>query len=132
VLSAPILFSLNLLVTVALLGAAFVTGLRGRLAPHLVLVALTLASLGTTIYFAERLGELYDLDAAGAIKPLHLAIAKLATLAYLGPIVTGFMNLRDRRWQRLHFRVALAVAALTLLAAVTGTWMLLASPRLPT
>jgi hypothetical protein len=131
VLTAPVLFPLNLVVTVALLGAVFVTGLRGRLRPHLVLVALTLASLGTTIYFAEKLGELYDLDAAGVIKPVHLGIAKTATLAYLAPIVTGIANLRDRRWQRLHFKVAIAVGALTLLAAITGTWMLLASPRLP-
>ena len=118
-------------VTVVLLGGVVATGLRRRLRVHLVLVALAVSSLGATIWFAEQLGELYDLEAAGWVKPLHLTLAKLTTAAYLLPIGTGFATLRDRRRRPLHFKAAMAVLALTAVATGTGIWMLLAAERLP-
>lgn len=126
-----ILFPVFLVLTVLLLGGAVVTGLRGRVRLHLATVAVTVVSLVLTIWFAERLGELYDLDSAGAIKDVHLALAKIATFAYVAPIASGVMTLRDRRHKRLHFRFAMIVLALTVAAAVTGTWMLLAATPLP-
>ena len=125
-----LLFPAFLVGTVLLLVAVVATGLRGRVRPHLALVALTVASLGTTIYFAEKLGALFDLDSAGAITPVHLALAKLATLAYLGPVVSGVMTLRNRAHKRLHLRIALMVLALTVATACTGVWMLSAAEPL--
>jgi hypothetical protein len=126
-----VLFPALLAATVLLLGAAVVTGLRGRVRLHLWTVGTTVVSLGLTIWSAEQLGELYDLDAAGAIKPVHLALAKIATAGYLAPLITGWMTLRDRRHKRLHFRCAMAILVLTVTAAITGTWMLLAAEPLP-
>lgn len=117
--------------TLVLLGVVVATGLAARRRIHLVAVGLAVIALGTTIYFAEKMGELYDLAAAGAITPVHLAIAKLTTLAYLAPVVTGILTIRDARWRARHRRCAFGVLALTLATAVTGTWMVLAAPRLP-
>lgn len=121
------LFLLFLLLTVALLVAVVVTGLTARVRPHLVLVALTVAALGITIYYAVQLGGLYDLESAGRITPVHLALAKLTTVSYLAPLVTGLMTLRNRAHKRLHFRWVLVVLALTAASACTGAWMLLAA-----
>lgn len=123
-------FPAFLVLTVALLGGVVATGLRRRMRLHLILVASALASLGVTIFFAEQLGELYDLASAGRITPVHLTMAKLTTVAYLLPIVTGAMTLRDRRRRPLHFKAAMAVLALTLLTTATGLWMILAAERL--
>jgi hypothetical protein len=123
-------FPVFLGVTVLLLVAVVLTGLRGRVRPHLTLVALAVASLGTTIWFAEQLGDLYDLASAGAITPIHLTIAKITTLGYLGPVITGVMTLRDRRHRRLHRVLALSVLGLTAVTAVTGSLMLMAAERL--
>jgi hypothetical protein len=123
-------FVIFLLVTVALLVATVVTGLTARLKPHLVLVACTVVSLGVAIYYAEQLGEQYDLEAAGAIKDVHLALAKIATLSYLAPIASGIATLRNRARKKLHLVLALTTVALTVAAAVTGTWMILAAEPL--
>jgi hypothetical protein len=83
-----------------------------------------------TIWYAEQLGELYDLESAGAIMPVHLALAKITVFAYLLPIVTGVLTLRDRKHKRAHFTCAMVALVLTVLATVTGTWMVLAAERL--
>lgn len=121
----------SLALTLAALGVVFWSGLTARLRVHFPAVACAVVLLGVTIFFAERLGGEYDLDAAGRIKPVHLALAKIATAAYLAPLATGVMTLRDRRWRRLHLAAALATLALTVAAAVTGTWMVLAAEPLP-
>jgi hypothetical protein len=122
-------FPLFLGATVVLLGAVVWTGLTARVAIHIPLVALTLVSLALAIYFALGLGRLYDLKAAGAITPTHMVIARIATASYLLPIVTGVMTLRSRKHRRLHFWMAMLVIVLTVVTAITGTWMLLLSPR---
>jgi len=123
-------FVLFLLLTVALLGADVFTGLKSRLRAHLVFVTLTVVSLALAIYYAEQLGKLYDLDAAGAIKDVHLTLAKLATGSYLLPIATGIATYRNRARRKLHFKMAMIALVLTVSAAVTGTWMILAAePR---
>ena len=124
-------FVLFLCVTLLLLGVVVKTGLAARRRIHLTAVALAVAALGTTIFFAEQMGEHYDLAAAGAITPVHLTIAKLTTLAYLLPVVTGILTIRDARWRPRHRLCAFLVLAMTVATAITGTWMLLASPRLP-
>lgn len=118
-------FVLWLLVTLALLGAAVWTGFAARRRAHLALVVGAVAALGVTIYFAERLGRLYDLASAGAITPIHLFIAKVTTVAYLLPIASGI-----RLWFRpgargAHRILAFTVLGLTLVTAFTGTLMIL-------
>lgn len=113
-----------LLLTVVLLGAVLWTGFTHRLAAHLTLVAGTLAALGTAITFAIQLGELYDLEAAGRITPIHLFLAKLTTALYLLPLISGIATLRNRRFLWLHKNLAFFVVAMTLVSTVTGAIML--------
>lgn len=117
--------------TLVLLAAVVWTGLRARRRVHLPCVAATLAALGITIFYAEQMGEHYDLASAGLITPIHLWLAKLTTLLYLAPLVSGVLTIRDARWRPRHRVVAFVVLALTVATAVTGTWMLLAAERLP-
>src|SRR5262245_51847778 len=124
-------FVLFLALTLVLLVAVVWTGLRALRRVHIPCVAATLASLGTTIVFAERMGDHYDLAAAGLITPVHLWLAKATTLAYPAPLATGVLTLRDARWRPRHRVCAFVVLALTVATACTGTWMLLAAQRLP-
>jgi hypothetical protein len=123
-------FPTFLVVTVLLLAAVVMTGLKARVRPHLVLVALALASLGTAIWYAEQLGDYYDLEAAGLITPVHLTLAKTTTVGYVLPLVTGILTLRNRRWRKRHLFCAVLILTLTLLTAVTGSWMVLVAPLL--
>lgn len=127
-----VLFPVFLVLTVLLLVVVVATGVKGRIKPHLTFVVITVASLLTTIYYAEQLGTLYDLASAGRITPIHLALAKLATVAYLGPAISGWMTLRNRRHKTMHFRLAMVTLGLTVAAAVTGSWMILVATPLPT
>jgi hypothetical protein len=124
-------FVLFLLLTLALLGVVVATGLRRVRRLHLACVPATLAALALSIHFAKGMGAHYDLASAGAITPAHLLLAKVATACYLLPIATGILTLRAERWRPWHRRAAFLVVALTLLTALTGTWMLLAAERLP-
>lgn len=117
--------------TVACLGLAAWNGIRRRIRVHLVWVACSLASLVAAIVFALRVGERYDLAAAGAITPVHLTLARIATASYLGPLVTGPLVLKGRLRGRVHHRLAWLAFGLTVAATLTGAWMLLAAPRLP-
>lgn len=120
-----------LVLTVALLGGVVATGTMGRVRPHLVLVAATLVSLATTIYWAERLGDEYDLASAGWVTTVHLFLAKLTTLAYLLPLATGLRTLRNRAHRPAHKLAAYVTLGLTLVTFVTGAAMLLLAERLP-
>lgn len=130
-MSPEIRFALAATVTVALLAAAVRAGFRARRRLHVSLVAAVLASLGVTILSALRMGELYDLAAAGTITPVHLTLAKLTVLAYLLPIATGLRTWRHPRTRTLHRRLAYLALGMTALAFVTGVWMMLAAERLP-
>jgi len=123
-------FPLFLGVTLALLGGVVWTGYHGRRPVHLTLVTSAILSLGGTIFFAEKLGDHYDLETAGWIYPVHLIIAKACTAAYVLPVVTGILVIRGSSGLRLHRIAAFSVLGLTVLTAITGTWMLLLSERL--
>jgi hypothetical protein len=128
-LSPDVGFPLCLALTIVLLAGVVLSGRRARLRLHLALVVLALTSLGVTIWFAERLGEHYDLASAGWITDVHLAVAKLSTAAYLLPLATGALTLRDRRHRRLHLRCAIAALLLTLITTGLGLAMILSAER---
>jgi len=128
--TVEVTFSVFLLLTVVLLVGVVVTGLRARRRIHLTLVATTFASLATTIVLALRLGELYDLEAAGTITPVHLTLARINAFAFLLPVATGFWTLRRAERRPLHRKAAFLVLALTVASAATGTWMMLSAPPL--
>lgn len=116
-----------LVLTVVCLALVVWTGMKGRRKPHFILVACAVTLLGVTIYFAEQLGHDYDLESAGVITPIHLAIAKVTVLAYLLPLISGFMTLRDIRRKSVHFKLAMFVLLMTALTFVTGLMMVMAS-----
>ena len=120
-------FIFFLIITLILLGFTVWSGLRAIRKVHICCVVSAVLSLGVTIYFAEQLGRQLDLDRAGWIKPVHLVIAKLATAAYLAPIVTGVRLLSDPRRIGTHRIAAYGTLGLTILTAITGCWMVIAS-----
>ena len=130
-MTAEAAFLSFLALTLLLLGAVVRTGLRARRRLHLTFVAATLVALGSTIWFALKMGAHYDLAAAGWITPVHRTLAQLTSLAYLAPLSTGLKTLRDPAWRPRHRVCAFTVLALTVLTAITGTWMMIAAPRLP-
>ena len=123
-------FLAGLLATVALLLGVIVSGLREARRAHSPRVLFFFASPGLTIFYAERMGRALDLEAAGWITPVHLALAKGTTLAYVLPVVSGFLALSSERWKARHKVLAWLLVGLTLLTVATGAWMTLAAPRL--
>jgi len=123
-------FTLFFLFTLVALGAAAYTGRLALRKAHITLVATTALLLAVTIYYAKMLGEVYDLEAAGWITPVHLTIAKVATVGLVLPIVTGLMTIRNPERFPWHQRLAWLVILIILVAAVTGTWMILAAEPL--
>jgi hypothetical protein len=122
-----------LLTVVALVGVMWTgwhwrTKKRRRL--HLSLVATTLGLLLWAIVVALELGEGYDLDSAGTIYPVHMAIARIATLSLAAPLVTGVITIRTGKLHRNHRNAALFSFCLVLLSAITGVWMVLAATPL--
>jgi hypothetical protein len=122
-------FALALALTLACLAGAVASGLRAKRRVHLSCVAGALACLALTIRFALGVGRHYDLEAAGWITPLHKRVAIAATASYLLPIASGLRTIFHPPARRLHRKLAFLVLSLTVLTAITGTWMLLAAPR---
>jgi hypothetical protein len=129
--SATVGFSAFLVLTVLLLAGVVATGLKARRRLHIPLVALTLVSLVLTIVFAERLGREYDLASAGVIKPIHLTLAKVTTLAYLLPLATGVRTIFRPTARAWHRRFAFLVLGMTVLTLVTGALMITLAEPLP-
>ena len=130
-MSDPFGFVLFLLLTLGCLAGAVSSGLRAKRRVHLTCVAGAVACLGLTIHFALGVGKLYDLAAAGWITPVHLWMAKVATASYLLPVASGLRTIYHPPTRKLHRKIAFLVLSLTVLTAITGTWMLLAARRLP-
>ena len=103
-----------LLVTVALLGVTVVSGLRAVRRVHIPFVVLTLISLGITIFFAEKLGEQYDLSTGGWVTTLHLFFAKVTTLAFLAPVITGWRTLKHAETRPLHRKIVAILLVLVI------------------
>jgi hypothetical protein len=129
-MSPTALFFALFALTLALLLATVATGLRAKRRAHLAFVALTVLALGATIWQAYRLGAHYDLASAGAITPVHMFLARAATLSFLPTAVLGIAVLRKPALRRWHGRLAWTSVALSVCAAITGVCMLLAAdPR---
>lgn len=110
--------------TVVLLLLVAWTGHKHLRRPHVFLVISSMSSLGVAIYYAIQLGKEYDLESAGWITPVHLKMARVATMLYVVPISLGILTWRRPRWRRLHGMMGLVVIVLTVLTAVTGAIML--------
>jgi len=123
-------FFLFLCVTLAGLAGAVVTGRAARRKAHFRCVATAIVSLGVAIYYAEQLGKLYDLEAAGWIYPFHLLLAKVTTASYFVVIGSGLATLRSSSRRKTHGRIAYSVLVLTVMTAITGIWMILAATPL--
>jgi hypothetical protein len=123
-------FFASLLATVVLLLATVYTGYTKRLRLHFVCVAGSVSLLGASIWAALQLSAIYDIHSAGWITPLHLTLARITTLLYLLPLVTGLWTYRDRGQRKKHRAAAFLVLGLTVLTTITGAWMLLASERI--
>ncbi len=117
--------------TVVLLLAAAWTGHHHKRRAHVLSVILAVAGLGAAIYYALKLGQLYDLEAAGWITTFHLNLARVTTAAFLIPIVLGVLTWRRMSWRRLHGRTGLIVIVATVVTAITGAIMLYLSEPLP-
>ena len=128
-MSDPLGFVTFLLLTLAFLAGAVSSGLRAMRRVHLACVAGAVACLALTIHFAFGVGKLYDLAAAGWITPVHMWMAKVATASYLLPVASGVRTIYHPPTRKLHRKIAFLVLTLTVLTAVTGTWMLLAAKR---
>jgi len=123
-------FLAGLAATVVVLVGVIVSGMRERRRIHIPLVIVFFATLGTTIWFAERMGRALDLKAAGWITPVHLALAKTTTLAYALPMISGMLALTSERWKARHKCLAWLLIAMTLATVATGAWMALKAPHL--
>ena len=123
-------FAVFLALTLVLLALVVATGLRAKRRWHIPFVACAVASLGLTIWYADQVGKLYDLESAGAITPIHLTLAKITTAAYLLPIASGLRTIFRPANRRLHRKLAFLVLGMTVLTAITGTWMMLAAKRI--
>lgn len=128
---SPILgFGVSFAVTLVLLGAVIATGKTRRIRPHIACVVATLGALAWTIHEAYGVGAVYDLASAGVITPIHLTLAKITTVAFLAPLVSGVSALLRPATRQVHAKIAWTVIALTIVCAVTGVvMMMLASPR---
>lgn len=122
-------FAAAFLVTLALLAVVAWSGVRAKRRVHVPAVGLTVASLGVTIFYAYRLGQALDLKSAGVITPIHLTLARIATLAIVVTIGIGLRSLFAPKTLKLHKRAAWISLSLVVLAAVTGVVMVsLADP----
>ncbi len=120
-------FVLFLVVTLALLGCTVLTGLAARRKVHIPLAVSSLLALLITIYYAEKLGEQYDVETAGMITPIHLTLAKITTALYALPVITGIMTIRKAQHLRWHRKIAFGVLGMTVITAGTGVAMILLS-----
>lgn len=124
-------FIAALLVTVGFLVGAALTGRFRRIRAHVLMVLGSVVSLGVAIYYALSVGDVYDLEAAGVITPIHLGLARLTTASYLWPLVTGPLAARGKVPGRVHHIGAYVALGLTVAATVTGVMMLMGAEPLP-
>jgi len=120
-------FAAFLVLTVVCLALVVLTGMKHKRKPHYILVGCAVALLGITVYYAEKLGHDYDLSTAGMITPIHLALAKFTVVAYLLPVISGFMTIRDARHKKVHFKIAMFILFMTGITFATGLMMVMAS-----
>jgi len=127
-LTPKVAFALAFLITLAVLGVVVWSGKRARRRVHIPAVVCAFACLAWTIHLAYGLGETLDLAAAGPITPIHLALARVATVALLLPVATGIRALFVPGGRKLHARCAWFALTLVVAAAATGIAMVTLAP----
>ncbi len=125
-------FALAFLVTLVLLAVVAWSGMRAKRRVHIPAVAMTYVSLAVTIYYAYGLGRILDLHSAGIITPIHLFLARAATVAIVLASLIGLRTAFHPQTRGLHKRAAWLALSIVVLAAVTGVVMVcLADPIQP-
>ena len=119
-----------LLTTVALLVGAVFTGRARKIRAHVGFAAASVMCLAVAIVFALKVGELYDLEAAGRITPIHLALARITTVSFLWPVLTGPLAAWKKVNPKVHRAGAYLALVLTLASTVTGLMMLAGAERI--
>lgn len=119
-----------LLGTVFMLIGVAVTGRKRRIPLHIAFVMSAVTGLGVAVFFALKVGEVYDLEKAGVITPIHLTLARVTTASYLWPLLTGPLVLWGKVRPRVHHLGAYVAFALTLASTVTGMMMLYGAERI--
>lgn len=114
-------FWIALAVTVGLIVASLVTGLRRRRRLHLWLGPLTIVMLVVTVVLTEQLASRYDFPAD--VKAVHMPCAKVGGLMALPVVLTGLWLWRSPRARRWHRLAVYAWLLAVLVAAATGIWM---------
>jgi hypothetical protein len=109
-------------VTVLLLAVALVFAFKHKPRAHIGCICGFLACFLVTLYFAETLGQRYDLSQPS--KWIHLSLAIWTTLFTLAPITTGLQHWRGKWKVQTHKRLAWVWGACLLAALGTGIWML--------
>jgi hypothetical protein len=120
----------SLMGTVVMLAGAAFTGRARRIRAHVGFVAAAVTGLAIAIYFALQVGQLYDLEKAGMITPIHLTLARVTTASFLWPLLTGPLAARKMVSPRVHRLGAWIALILTLASTVTGMMMLYGAERL--
>ena len=129
-MTAPELaFGAAFLVTLALLGVVAWSGMRAKRRVHVPAVVAAYASLAVTIWYAYALGRTIDLPSAGTITPVHLFLARTATLALVVASLLGLRTVVFPKGRGTHQRAAWIALSIVVLAAITGIVMVaLAEP----
>ncbi len=131
-MTPTIAFALAFLVTLVLLAVVAWSGTRAKRRVHIPAVIAAYASLAVTIYYAYALGDTLDLASAGIITPIHLLLARAATVALLVASASGLRTIFRPKARRLHKRLAWFALSIVVLSAITGVAMVaLASPHQP-
>lgn len=114
-------FLLSFGATVALLFAAFATGLRGLRRTHLAIVAATLVGLVVAIWFAIAVGRELVFDPG--VQRIHRSFAMSVVILLAPMAVTGIGILLGGRTRMPHRITAVVLLATALTATATGFWM---------
>ncbi len=121
-------FWISFAVTLALFGAAAVTGRLGRRKLHFVLAPAAIAMLTVTIILTERLVRALDFPKHQLA--IHLAIAKTAAALVVVAAGTGVVTAFRPRFRVVHRTFVVLFLIATVVATGTGIWMFsIATPR---
>lgn len=128
IMDVEFLLNLFLGLSVAMLIAVWVTGLRAKRGLHLSCVIAMVIFLLATIYFAWSVGKLLQFPPDRYA--IHMPLARIAFYMLFAPVVTGSMHWFGKISRKAHLFAAILFTVMTLAAFATGAWMMMgAAPK---